>query len=235
MRQTVVINVVGLTGKLLGEHTPNLKAFAALGVQVPLETVTPAVTCTVQSTFLTGLMPRDHGIVANGWYFRDLAQVWLWRQSNHLVEGEKIWEAARKRDPRFTCAKMFWWYNMYSGADYSVTPRPIYPADGRKVVDIYSHPPDLSERLKSEIGDFPFFHFWGPQAGIRSSQWIAESSLPVFDWHSPALTLIYLPHSTTTCSGSAPSIHPSETTLRPCNWRLCESGLSEGSGSPTHL
>lgn len=194
MRQTVVLNVVGLTPKLLGSHTPNLTAFAGRGVQTPLRTITPAVTCSVQSTLLTGLLPRDHGIVANGWYFRDLAQVWLWRQSNHLVQGEKVWDAARKRDPQFTCAKMFWWFNMYSGADYSVTPRPIYPADGRKVVDIYSNPPALSERLKSEIGDFPFFHFWGPQADILSSEWIAESSIRVFDWHRPTLTLVYLPH-----------------------------------------
>ncbi len=194
MRQTVVLNVVGLTQRLLGSHTPNLNTFAGRGVKTPLRTITPAVTCTVQSTFLTGLMPRDHGIVANGWYFRDLAQVWLWRQSNHLVYGEKIWDAARRRDPQFTCAKMFWWYNMHSGADYSVTPRPIYPADGRKVVDIYSNPAALSERLKSAIGEFPFFHFWGPQADIVSSEWIAESSIRVFDWHRPTLTLVYLPH-----------------------------------------
>lgn len=193
-KQTVVINVVGLTPALVADDTPNLKAFCREGVQLPIDTVTPAVTCSVQSTFVTGMLPRDHGIVGNGWYFRDLAQVWLWRQSDHLVAGEKIWDAARRRDPSFTCAKMFWWYNMYSGADYSVTPRPIYPADGRKVVDIYSQPGDLGGRLKSSIGDFPFFHFWGPQADILSSKWIAEASIRVFDWHTPTLTLIYLPH-----------------------------------------
>lgn len=194
MQKTVVINVVGLTGKLLGEHTPHLKALARDGVQVPLGTVTPAVTCSAQSTFVTGLPVSQHGIVGNGWYFRDLAQVSFWRQANSLVQGEKVWDAARRRDPSFTCAKIFWWYNMYSTADYSVTPRPIYPADGRKVVDIYSHPADLSARLKTSIGEFPFFHFWGPRADILSSRWIAESSLKVFDWHSPALTLVYLPH-----------------------------------------
>ena len=194
MHPTAVIDVVGLTGQLLGAHTPHLTAFAAQGTRVPLQTVTPAVTCTVQSTFLTGLMPCGHGIVANGWYFRDMAQVWFWRQSNHLVQGEKVWDAARRRDPQFTCAKMFWWYNMYCGADYSVAPRPIYPADGRKVADIYSYPAALSGRLKAEIGDFPFFHFWGPQADILSSEWIAESSIRVFDWYRPTLTLVYLPH-----------------------------------------
>ena len=124
---------------------------------------------------LTGTLPRDHGIVGNGWYFRDLAQVMFWRQSNQLVHGEKVWETARRRDPAFTCAKMFWWFNMYSTADWAVTPRPIYPADGRKIVDIYSQPADLRDRLTAELGAFPFFNFWGPQADIRSSQWIAEA------------------------------------------------------------
>ncbi|MDA2928312.1 alkaline phosphatase family protein, partial [Acidobacteria bacterium AH-259-G07] len=192
--QTVVINVVGLTGALIGENTPYLTAFGKDGAHLPIHTVTPAVTCSVQSTFLTGLMPSGHGIVANGWYFRDLAQVWFWRQSNHLVAGEKVWETARRHDPNVTCAKMFWWYNMYSSADFSVTPRPIYPADGRKIPDIYSSPPALGDRLRAEIGEFPFFHFWGPKADIRSSEWIAEASLRVFDWESPTLTLIYLPH-----------------------------------------
>lgn len=194
MHQTVVINVVGLSEALLGEHTPHLLAFARDGARHPLRTVTPAVTCTVQSTFHTGSMPASHGIVANGWYFRDLAQIWFWRQSNQLVAGEKIWEAARRRDPGATCANMFWWYNMYSSVDHSVTPRPMYPADGRKIPGIYSKPAGLADKLKAEIGEFPFFHFWGPKADIRSSEWIAEASRRVFDWQSPALTLIYLPH-----------------------------------------
>ena len=104
----------------------------------------PAVTCTAQATFLTGTLPREHGIVGNGWYFRDLAQVMFWRQSNQLVPGEKVWETARRRDPACTCAKMFWWFNMYSTADWSVTPRPIYPADGRKIPDIYGSRPNCA-------------------------------------------------------------------------------------------
>ena len=194
MHQTAVINVVGLTEALLGEDTPNLNSFRKDGVSVPLDTVTPALTCTVQSTFLTGLMPSGHGAVANGWYFRDLAEVGFWKQSNALVHGEKVWDAARLRNDSFSCSQMFWWYNMYSGADFSVTPRPMYPADGRKVLDTYAHPSALNERLKSDLGDFPFFSFWGPRADIRSSEWIAEASLKVIEWEEPTLSLIYLPH-----------------------------------------
>jgi len=191
---TAVINVVGLTPALIGSDTPNLRALAHDGSIGPIRAVLPAVTCTAQATYLTGTLPKDHGIVGNGWYFRDLAQVMFWRQSNQLVAGEKVWETARRRDPAVTCANMFWWYNMYSSADWSVTPRPIYPADGRKIPDIYGFPADLTARLTADIGTFPFFNFWGPNADIRSSNWIAEASLRIDEWMSPSLLLIYLPH-----------------------------------------
>lgn len=194
MHPTAVINLVGLTPSMLGVDTPHLSALARDGAFAPLGTVTPAVTCPAQATFLTGLLPRDHGIVGNGWYFRELAQVMFWRQANQLVAGEKVWETARRREPACTVATMFWWFNMYSSADWSVTPRPIYPADGRKVVDIYSQPADLRARLNAELGAFPFFSFWGPKADIKSSEWIAEASVLVDRWHSPTLLLVYLPH-----------------------------------------
>ncbi len=194
MHRTVVLLVVGLTGELVGDATPNLVALAREGCARPLEPVLPAVTCTVQSTFTTGLLPRDHGCVANGWYFRDLSEVLLWRQSNGLVAGEKVWEAAARRDPAFTCAKLFWWYNMYSTATYAVTPRPMYPADGRKLPDIYTEPPELRQELQARLGTFPLFSFWGPGADIASTRWIAACARHVYDTRRPTLTLVYLPH-----------------------------------------
>ena len=112
MNPTLVILVGGLSPNLISDHTPHLKRLVARGAMRPMDTVLPAVTCTVQSSLVTGLMPDGHGAVANGWYFRDLSEVWLCRQSNRLVAGEKIWETAKSLDPDFTCAKMFWWYNM---------------------------------------------------------------------------------------------------------------------------
>lgn len=194
MQETLVILVVGLSPSLVGEHTPNLKRLADQGGLRPLTTVLPAVTCTAQSTLVTGLPPSGHGAVANGWYFRDLSEVWLWRQSNRLVGGEKIWEAGKARNPDFTCAKMFWWYNMYSTADWSATPRPMYPADGRKIPDHYAHPSELRDELNAGLGMFPLFKFWGPMADISSSQWIADSTRHVMDTRKPTLTLCYLPH-----------------------------------------
>jgi predicted AlkP superfamily pyrophosphatase or phosphodiesterase len=194
IRPLVVVDVVGLTPSLLGPHTPNINAIAKEGFQASLEQALPAVTCTAQATLLTGALPREHGIVANGWYFRDLAEVWLWRQSNHLVAGEKVWEAARRAQPGFKCAKLFWWYNMYSSAEVSVTPRPVYPADGRKLPGLYAHPASLQQHLEGLLGPFPLFNFWGPTADIRSSEWIARASAFVIEAERPDLTLVYLPH-----------------------------------------
>lgn len=194
MRGTLVIDVVGLAEGLLGEATPHLNAFAKQGVLRPLTTVTPAVTCSAQSTFLTGKLPAEHGIVANGWYFRELGEIWLWRQSNRLVQAKKVWHAGRERDPSFTCANLFWWYNMVTDVDWAVTPRPMYPADGRKLPDVYTKPAALRDELNQALGTFPLFKFWGPAADISSSRWITDAALHVMRKHDPSLTLVYLPH-----------------------------------------
>ena len=194
MKKTVVINVVGLSDRLIGRHTPRLAAWRSQGQQATITPVLPAVTCTAQSTYLTGKSPTDHGIVANGWYFRDDCEIKFWRQSNKLVQAPKIWEVARSLDPSFTCANLFWWYNMYSTVDYSVTPRPMYPADGLKLPDIYTHPPELRPQLQADLGQFPLFKFWGPATSVASSQWIADSAKWMEAKYHPTFTLVYLPH-----------------------------------------
>lgn len=192
MHPTVVLDVVGLTPALL-HHAPNLRA--AIGSTArPLETIVPAVTCSVQSTFTTGRLPREHGCVGNGWYFRDVAEVALWKQSNALVSGDKIWDEAKRRNPSFSVAKLFWWFNMHATVDLAVTPRPIYPADGRKIPDIRTEPAGVRDELVQRFGAFPLFDFWGPKAGIRSTQWIARAAAHIFHSRWPTLTLVYLPH-----------------------------------------
>ena len=104
----VVIDAVGLTPRAL-THMPRLRRLAAAGFQARVDPVLPAVTCSVQSSFVTGLEPTDHGIVGNGWYFRDLGEVFLWRQHNKLVQGEKVWETARRAKPDFKVANVCWW------------------------------------------------------------------------------------------------------------------------------
>lgn len=194
MKRVAVINVVGLTSRLLGPNTPNLSRFRARSALATVRPIFPAVTCTAQSTYLTGRPPGEHGVVGNGWYDRTLAEVQFWKQSNHIVRGPKLWETLRESVPDFTCAKLFWWYNMYSSADFSITPRPMYPADGRKIFDIYTRPAGIRWDIKKDLGEFPFPFFWGPAAGIRSSEWIASSARWIEERHRPSLNLIYLPH-----------------------------------------
>ena len=194
MDKTIVLNVVGLTPELIGEHTPFLSSWQKRGKTTSIKPILPAVTCTAQATYYTGENPNKHGIVANGWYFRDECEVKLWRQSNKLVQAPKIWDKAKMLDPEFTCANLFGWYNMYSSVDYAVTPRPMYLADGRKLPDVYTEPMELRPWLTEELGEFPLFNFWGPNTSVKSSQWIADAAKQVELKYSPTLTLVYLPH-----------------------------------------
>jgi predicted AlkP superfamily pyrophosphatase or phosphodiesterase len=187
----LVLDVVGLTPRLL-RHMPRLRSVSDTGFRAGLGTVLPAVTCSVQSTFLTGLLPRDHGIVGNGWYFRDLGEVLLWRQHNRLVAGEKVWETARRARPGYRVANVCWWYAMGSTTDTTVTPRPVYHADGRKSPDCWTWPPALHDELTAALGPFPLFRYWGPTTSIESSRWIVEAARRVLPSHD--LTLVYVPH-----------------------------------------
>ncbi len=159
MHKTAVINVVGLTPKLLGPSMPRLAGWAKRGRVTRVAPAFPAVTCTAQSDYLSGHYPDRHGIVGNGWYSREDCEVRFWKQSNRLVHAPKIWDAAKAADSSFTCANLFWWFNMYSAVDYSVTPRPIYRADGAKYPDIYTAPAGLRDDVQKALGPFPLFDF----------------------------------------------------------------------------
>lgn len=194
MNKTVVIDIVGLSSNLIGPHTPFLKEWIAKNNLSTISPMLPAVTTAVQSTYLTGKAPAEHGIVGNGWYDRTEGEFKFWKQSNRLVQAEKIWDKAKQEDPSFTCANMCWWYNMNSNVDFLLTPRPNYLSDGRKIPDCYTYPADLRDHLRNELGAFPLFHYWGPGADIRSSRYIAKSSMITEEKYDPTLTLIYLPH-----------------------------------------
>ena len=180
MTRVCIINAVGLTPELL-KYAPRI---SAVGDAQPMQSPIPAVTCTSQATLLTGKSPREHGIVGNGWYFRDTQEVRFWQQANSLVEGEKFYEGIET-------AKMFWWFNQSAPVKYSATPKPHYGCDGSKAFDILDHTQcDLVRRL----GPFPFFSFWGPNAGLPSSEWIADATAIVMREKCPKLTMAYLPH-----------------------------------------
>jgi predicted AlkP superfamily pyrophosphatase or phosphodiesterase len=232
--KTVVINAVGLTQQLLARMPNAQKA----GRAATIEHVTPAVTCSVQATYLTGTLPREHGIVGNGWYFRDECEVRFWHQSDKLVQRPRIWEIAKARDASFTCANLFWWNAMYSSADVTVTPRPMYPADGRKLPDVWTHPADLRFELQAKLGQFPLFKFWGPGASIESTAWIASSAMEVDRRFNPTLTLIYLPHLDYALQQFGPEDARIDADLNQTGTRvviLSEYGIEPVTKPPVHL
>ncbi|QJW95769.1 alkaline phosphatase family protein [Frigoriglobus tundricola] len=197
MQPIVLINAVGLTPRLL-EHAPRLKAVAAKGWATDMPEVLPAVTCTAQATLLTGTLPNTHGVVANGWLHHSTNEVRFWQQCNRLIQAEPLYETARARaklrQQDFTSAKLFWWFNQGAAVDISVTPKPHYAVNGNKAFGIAGTPPELTERLERTLGPFPFPAFWGPMAGIKSTQWIARAAAEVIRIEQPTLALVYLPH-----------------------------------------
>jgi predicted AlkP superfamily pyrophosphatase or phosphodiesterase len=193
----LLINAVGMTRKLLA-HAPRLGALARGGWMRTLDEVVPAVTCTAQASILTGRAPQEHGIVGNGWLFRETGEVRFWQQSNALLQAEPIYATAKRlageRGRSFRAAKLFWWFNQGADVAISVTPKPYYGADGNKVFGITGAPDGLTDRLESSLGRFPFHTFWGPGAGLPSTDWIARASADVLRAERPDFTLVYLPH-----------------------------------------
>ncbi len=193
-RKILVIDLVGLTSDVLARMPLLASCFSGESRRTLLVPPLPAVTCTSQATITTGALPRDHGVVSNGWYFRESAEVRFWMRSDHLVGGEKIWEAAQKAQPEVRVANLFWRYGAHSSCSIQVTERPTYWSNGRKGPDVYTSPGALRDELVERLGEFPLFRFWGPATSIESSNWIAEATRHVMRNHDPHLTLTYLPH-----------------------------------------
>jgi predicted AlkP superfamily pyrophosphatase or phosphodiesterase len=197
MTPLILLNAVGLTSRLL-PHAPRLAALAKQGWVRPLREVLPAVTCTAQATILTGTPVSTHGVVGNGWFFRETGEVRFWQQSNRLLQAEPIYQTLKTRATQagrtFRCAKLFWWFNQGADVDISVTPKPWYGADGNKVFGVTGRPEGLTTTLEKQHGPFPFQTFWGPMASLPCTQWIAQAAASVIQDSRPDLTLVYLPH-----------------------------------------
>ncbi len=181
MARVCVICAVGLTPEL-ASRAPRV---GQIGKPKPLRGVFPAVTATAQASLLSGAPPSQHGVVANGWLYRDTREVRFWQQSNALIDVPgRIYDGVQT-------AKMFWWFNQGAPVEWFATPKPHYGSDGSKVFDIIDR---TGTGLEGALGRFPFASFWGPQAGLPATQWIAEASARVLRENQPELSLVYLPH-----------------------------------------
>ena len=96
LNKTAIINIVGLSKRIIGPKTPFLNQWIQNKNLSYIDPVLPAVTCSAQTTYLTGKWPSEHGIVANGWFFKEQQEIKLWAQSNKLVQSPSIWENAKE-------------------------------------------------------------------------------------------------------------------------------------------
>jgi predicted AlkP superfamily pyrophosphatase or phosphodiesterase len=145
------------------------------------------------ATLVTGSLPGQHGIIGNCLYAREYAKLLNWNRSSHLVAGTPLWEAARARDPKLRTANLFLRHCADSSCEIRVTERPVYWVSGRKQFEFYAEPRALHDELVQRLGPFPFPQFWGPMAGIRSSEWILGAALHVMERSDPELVLCYPP------------------------------------------
>ena len=193
MRRQFILNVAALSPNELGEDTPHLNRLAERGTISPLVAPQPALTSVSHATMLTGLTPKEHGIIANGWYDPRYAKVLNWNRSDRVIEGEKVWETARRMNPKIKTANLFWRYCTHASCDFVLTERPTYFANGRKGADVYSPQDDIKRSLINRHGPFPFFNFWGPKASMRSSEWIAAITQDLLEREDYDLVLCYAP------------------------------------------
>jgi predicted AlkP superfamily pyrophosphatase or phosphodiesterase len=189
----VLLSIPGLRDSDLA-HMPRLAALTASGDKAPLVPSFPAVTWPVQANMLTGQTAHEHGVVANGFYWRDKSEVEMWTAWNEKIQQPQIWDILHRHDPAITSAAWFPMLSKGSGADYVCMPAPIHNPDGSESLWCFTKPQMFYGELRDTLGHFPLMHFWGPLANIKSSDWIGLSAEHTAAKFKPRFFYVYLPH-----------------------------------------
>ena len=198
----LLLSVPGLREQDLA-HMPNLSRHMERGDRAPLVPSTPAVTCPVQVNMTTGLPPSEHGVVANGFFWREgltpgrgpkYDGVEMWTAWNDVVQRPQVWDRMKEHDSSLTSAVWFPLLAKGCGADYACTFAPIHNPDGSESLWCYTLPEMLYGDLRDALGHFPLTHFWGPLANIESTHWILGSYLKLLESNRPNFSYLYLPH-----------------------------------------
>ena len=193
MRKLVVLNVAALSPVDVDSSTPGFQRLAQQGTMSPLIAPEPALTCPSHATMITGLKPSEHGIIGNGWYDRERAQIFNWGRSDNLINGARLWDDLRAVSPTAKVANLFWRLCSHSSCDLTLTERPTYFSNGRKGADVYASDASFKALCDERLGAFPFFHFWGPKANLESSRWILGAAKLAVEYASPDVLLCYAP------------------------------------------
>lgn len=193
MSSTVLVSLPGLRAEDLAQM-PNLKKIAERGSVKPLTATFPCVTCPVQANLTTGVGPDVHGVIANGFFYRNKGEVEFWTAWNECIEAPQVWDLLHQADPAITSAVWFPMHSKGAGADYICTPAPIHNPDGSESLWCYTKPEQLYGELRDTLGHFPLMNFWGPIANIKSSDWIIDSAIHAAREFQPRFFYIYVTH-----------------------------------------
>ena len=189
----VLLSIPALREKDVAEM-PHLCHRMAGGEIAELAPGFPCVTCPVQAAMTTGCVAREHGVVANGFYWRDERRVEMWTSPSDCIERPRIWDVLRTNRPDATSAVWFPLHSKECKAEYVCTPAPIHNPDGSESLWCHTRPAELYGTLRDELGHFPLKHFWGPMANVKSTAWIVDSAIYAAGQFRPNFFLVYLPH-----------------------------------------
>lgn len=184
----LVVSVAGLGWRDLEER--KLKRIAGLDF-APIQTVFPAVTCTVQASFRTASHPKDHGMTSNGVFNRALRKAAFWEQSSGLVQGPRIWVSARSAGAKV--AIMFWQQSLGEDADCIISPAPIHKHGGGTIMENYVKPDELGPAIQQKCGTFPLGRYWEPLASPKIGNAVVDTLEASLESISPEIIFLYLP------------------------------------------
>ncbi|MEM9410494.1 MAG: nucleotide pyrophosphatase/phosphodiesterase family protein [Planctomycetota bacterium] len=176
------------------DNMPNLQNLISNGCRSRIEHSFPAVTWPSQANLLTGKKPNEHGVIANGFYWRNDHKVEMWTAWNEVIQQPQLWDTLKALHPDLTSSAWFPMLSKGCGAEFVCMPAPIHKPDGSEDLWCYTKPQEFYGELLEQFGHFPLQHFWGPMANILSSKWIAETSVKAAEKFKPHFNYIYLPH-----------------------------------------
>ncbi|HEX6962241.1 MAG TPA: nucleotide pyrophosphatase/phosphodiesterase family protein [Lacipirellula sp.] len=189
----VLLSVPGLRGQDV-VRMPRLAALTGGGDRAELAPTFPTVTCSVQANMTTGTPPSEHGVIGNGFYWRERREVEMWTSPNDCIERPQLWDILHEKAPGTTSAVWFPLHSKHCGADYVCTPAPVHNPDGSESLWCYTRPEGMYGDFLKELGHFPLQHFWGPMANVKSTAWIVSSAIRAAERFRPNLFYAYLPH-----------------------------------------
>jgi predicted AlkP superfamily pyrophosphatase or phosphodiesterase len=224
----LLLSIPGLRARDI-DAMPNLRRLTAAGDRASLVPNFPAVTCPVQANMTTGRRPLEHGVIANGFYWRDKDQIEMWTAWNDCIQRPQIWDILYQHDDELTSAVWFPLHSKGCGAEYICTPAPIHNPDGSESLWCYTRPTELYGELRDALGHFPLKHFWGPLANIQSTAWIVDSAVHAARQFRPSFFYIYLPHLDYAAQKNGPESPQAQAALRELDQTLAR--LIDGIGA----